>query len=139
MCTGIDKLIEHICISHRGLRTAAFSCPACVGVSVLHWEGFASHWDKYHSSGTALAMVLNEAWVHARYGWGIALLAVITTTTVLGVQMQESEEPESYVTPWGGYCGGRFNQAKRELTDRIKAAQETVLPEKLKRVARSRL
>jgi hypothetical protein len=80
-------------------------------------------------------MVLNEACVHARYGWGIALLAVITTTTVLGVQMQESEEPESYVTPWGGYCGGRSNQAKRELTDRIKAAQETVLPEKLKRVA----
>jgi hypothetical protein len=80
-------------------------------------------------------MVLNEACVHARYGWGIALLAVITTTNVLGVHMQESEEPESYVTPWGGYCGGRFNHAKRELTDRIKAAQETVLPEKLKRVA----
>jgi len=135
MSTGIDKLIEHICIAHRGLRTAAFSCPACVGVSVLHWESFAVHWEKFHSSGTALAMVLNEACVHARYGWGIALLAVITTTSVLGVQMQESEEPESYVTPWGGYCGGRFNNAKRELTDRIKAAQETVLPEKLKRVA----
>ena len=135
MSTGIDKLIEHICIAHRGLRTAAFSCPACVGVSVLHWESFAVHWEKFHSSGTALAMVLNEACVHARYGWGIALLAVITTTSVLGVQMQESGEPESYVTPWGGYCGGRFNNAKRELTDRIKAAQETVLPEKLKRVA----
>jgi hypothetical protein len=77
MCTGIDKLIEHICILHRGLRTAAFSCPACVGISVLYWEGFASHWDKYHSSGTALAMVLNEACVHARYGWGIALLSSI--------------------------------------------------------------
>jgi hypothetical protein len=134
MCTGIDKLIEHICIAHRGLRTAAFSCPSCVGVSVLYSEGFAPHWEKYHSSGTALSMVLNEACMHARYGWGLALLAVITTTILLGVQMQESEEPESYVTPWCGYCGGRFNQVKRELTGRIKAAQESVLPEKLKRV-----
>jgi hypothetical protein len=71
-------------------------------------------------------MVLNELAANTRYGWGIALMAAISCCTLLGADLDEGDEPEARVTPWGGYCPR--SQNANALAKRIKQAREQVLP-----------
>lgn len=124
--TGIPTLISHLLCDHRRLQGSHFTCPSCIGTAVLSWDSWPGHWDRNHAPGQALAMVLNELATNTRYGWGIALLAAISACTILGAELDEGEEPDARVTPWGGYCPR--SQNAKALAKRVKNAREQILP-----------
>jgi hypothetical protein len=128
--TGLPTLIQHILIDHRKLQTSNFSCPSCIGVAILTWESWPTHWVRCHEPGQALAMVLNEAAPNIRYGWGIAMIATLSAVHCLGVQLEDGEEPDGRVGPWGGYCPK--SQGTNTLARQIKNARESVLPAALR-------
>ncbi len=123
--TGLPTLISHILCDHRRIQGSHFSCPCCIGTAVLNWDSWPGHFGRNHAPGQAFAMVLNEMAANTRYGWGIALMAAISCCTLLGADLDEGDEPEARVTPWGGYCPRTQNA--NALAKRIKQAREQVL------------
>jgi hypothetical protein len=124
--TGLPTLISHILCEHRRIQQSHFSCPCCIGTAVLNWDSWPGHFERNHAPGQAFAMVLNELAANSRYGWGIALMAAISCCTLLGAELDDGDEPEARVTPWGGYCPRTQNA--NALVKRIKQAREQVLP-----------
>jgi hypothetical protein len=93
--TGLPTLISHILCDHRRIQQSHFSCPCCIGTTVLNWDSWPGHFERNHAPGQAFAMVLNELAANSRYGWGIAVMAAISCCTLLGAELDEGDEPEA--------------------------------------------
>jgi len=134
MATGIACLISHLLLKHRRLQLSWFSCICCMGVNALSWASWVIHWDKFHRAATSLMVVLNETSCHSRHNWGVAMLSIVTTTTILGIDMPECpDEPDRFVSAWGGYCP--ITERQKDLIVAIKAKRDDLLPDELKQFA----
>ena len=128
--SGIQTLLGHLLVEHRKLQESVFTCPVCVGITVASWDSWPEHWETYHVPGQAMAMVLNEMAVNVRFGWGLALIAAITTCNILGAKLDEGEEPDMRTNPWGGYCPRTYRA--KTMQARVKEARDKILPEALR-------
>jgi hypothetical protein len=105
-----------------------------MGVNALSWASWVIHWDKFHRAATSLMVVLNETSCHSRHNWGVAMLSIVTTTTILGIDMPECpDEPDRFVSAWGGYCP--ITERQKDLIVAIKAKRDDLLPDELKQFA----
>jgi hypothetical protein len=59
------------------------------------------------------------------------MLSIVTTTTILGIDMPECpDEPERFVSAWGGYSP--ITERQRDLILAIKVKRDELLPDELK-------
>ncbi len=120
MATGIACLVSHLLLKHRRLQLSWFSCICCMGVNALSWASWVNHWDKFHRAATSLMVVLNETSCHSRHSWGVAMLSIVTTTTILGIQLQAVFKCNSYrqYPHWFQPTQAFINFFSRALTER---------------------
>jgi hypothetical protein len=133
--SGIQDVIGHIVLVHRVLQEGVFSCPTCLGVSIVTWKSWDSHWRQHHAAASACLIVLNETACHARYAWGIGLSAVVAMTNLMNIDMpshSDGGEIETHVTAYGGFAPGSVK--RRALMKAIKEKQEELLPESMREV-----
>jgi hypothetical protein len=133
--SGIQDLINHIVLVHRVMQEGIFSCPSCLGVSIVSWKSWENHWRQHHAPASACLILLNETACHARYAWGISLSAVMAMTTLLNIDMpshSDGGEIETHVTAYGGFAPSSVK--RRALMKAIKEKQEELLPESMREV-----
>lgn len=131
--TGIQDVIAHIVMVHRPLQEGIFSCPSCIGVSIVSFKSWEQHWAQYHAAASACLIVLNETACHARYAWGIGLSAVVSMTNLLSINLashSDGREIETHVTAYGGFAPSSVK--RRALMKAIKEKQEELLPESMR-------
>ena len=62
------------------------------------------------------------------------MLSIVTTTTILGIDMPECpDEPDRFVSAWGGYSP--ITERQRDLILAIKIKRDELLPDELKQFA----
>ncbi len=62
------------------------------------------------------------------------MLSIVTTTTILGIDMPECpDEPDRFVSAWGGYIP--ITERQKELILAIKVKRDELLPDELKQFA----
>jgi hypothetical protein len=130
---GIQDLVAHILSDHRVLFESLFTCPTCLSPSLVTWKEWRGHWNRYHAAGTALCIVLNEISCHTRYSWGIALMAVVSMTDTLELDLRQyldEKDARERFTAYGGFTA-RTTKIKEAKTV-LRRVQDTLLPPELR-------
>ena len=144
----LEDLIQHLATQHLRLRSAVFSCPSCIKISLQRWDTFSDHYRNTHAAANAMLVVLDETDVAQRMALGLALSSLITATNNctrdFPSEIAACVEAMEFANHRGGYvvANNLSDNELKEKTDtlrnRITLAREGLIPEPIREERRKK-